>query len=689
MRKFGILLTALLLPLAAQKRPITHEDVWLMKRVGPPAVSPDGRLAVVSVTEPSYDDAKTASDLWAVPLDGSGGPRRLTHTLGAESGAVFSPDSKRIAFSARREGDEAPQIYLLPLDGGEAERVTMLSTGAASPQWRPDGRALLFQSRVYPGTRNDEENRKIAAERKARKYNTRVYEGFPFRFWDRWLDDLKPHVFVVELEGKREPRDLTAGTKLVDLPGFDGMRSTGDADLQAIWCPDGACIVFAASINRDVGAYAPTHNQLWRLPAQGGEPVALTQGPDSHAQPQFSPDGKVLYSLHTYGGEDRLYSLSRLARIDWPNAGQPRLLTSGWDRSISSFTIPSDSRSIFAVAEEHGHDKLFRIPADGGAVQPVVDIKEGVFRGPAAPARGPANLLVALWGSMVHPDDVALVDPEQRSYRLLTGFNDERISQIDWQPPRHVWFTSKAGARIHSLMVLPPAFDPAKKYPLLLFPHGGPHNMSNDQFFVRWNYHLLTSPGYVLLMTNYTGSTGFGEQFAAAIHKDVLRGPGSEIEQAADDAVARFSFIDGSRQAAAGASYGGYLMNWFAGNSKRFRCLINHAGLTDNASMWGSTDGAYYWERRMGSPVWELKGAWRDQSPAAYAGNFSTPMLITHGERDYRVPVSQAYEIYKLMQRRQVPSRLVIFPEENHWIAKGENAREHMREVLAWLKKYL
>ena len=213
--------------------------------------------------------------------------------------------------------------------------------------------------------------------------------------------------------------------------------------------------------------------------------------------------------------------------------------------------------------------------------------------------------------------------------------------------------------------------------------------MIKDQFFFRWNYHLLTSPGYVLLMTNYTGSTGYGEEFAAAIHKDILRGPAAEIEQAAEEAIRMFPFIDATRQAAAGASYGGYLMNWFEGNTKRFKCLVSHAGLSDNTSFWGATDDSYYWEVRNGGPVWEQKGAWRDQNPSTYAAHFSTPMLVTQGEQDFRVPVNQGLEMYKLLQRRGVPSRLVIFPDENHWVMNGENARQHMREVLDWLAKYL
>jgi dipeptidyl aminopeptidase/acylaminoacyl peptidase len=682
------LLSLALAVTAAEKRPITHEDVWLMKRVSGLAASPDGKWAVVSVTEPSYDDSETATDLWMAAIEGGAPPRRLTNTKAGESGAVFSPDSTRLAFSTRREGDEAPQIYVLPLDGGEAMRVTSLSTGATQPQWRPDGKAILFQSRVYPGAAGDEANKKIAAERKARKYNARVYEGFPFRFWDRWLDDLKPHIFVQELGEGAVARDLLAGTKLASMPGFDGVRGTGDAELQAVWSPDGQSVVFTATTDNHTAAYAPTTTHLYRAPAAGGEPAAITSGRDSYSMPAFRPDGRALYAAHSRRGDDRLYSLSRLAKIEWPAATAPKVITEDWDRSVSGIAFTPDSSRVWMTAEEHGHDKLFTLPAEGGAVQLAFEVKEGVYSALAIPEKARSTRVVALWTSMTRPDDVVVVDP-RGGHRFLTEFNKERIAEIDWQAPRHVWFTAKNGKRIHSVMVLPPKFDPAKKYPLVVFPHGGPHGMSKDNFFVRWNYHLLTSPGFVLLMPNFTGSTGFGEEFAAAIHKDVLRGPAAEIEEAADYVIRQFPFIDGSRQAAVGASYGGYLVNWFAGNSTRFKCLVNHAGLTDNASMWGSTDGAWYWEQRNGGPVWEMGGQWRDQSPMTYAGNFKTPMLVTHGERDFRVPVSQGFEIYKLLQRRQVPSRLVIFPDANHWVLKGEDARYHMSEVVGWLEKYL
>jgi dipeptidyl aminopeptidase/acylaminoacyl peptidase len=690
----AILLSLFASILSAQKHPITHEDVWLMKRTGPPVVSPDGKWAVTSVVDPSYEAGKTASDLWLVSLDGSMAARRLTSTMAPESGAVFSPDSKRLAFSTKREGDDNNQIYILPLDGGEAMRVTNVANGASDPQWRPDGKVILFESSVYPGANTDEDNRKIAADRKARKYNVRVFDTFPVRYWDHWLDDQRPHVFLQSLDEGSKAHDVLAGTKLAALPGFEGSFGISGSGLGAIWSPDGKSIVFTATTDFNSSVGAPSITQLYRMPADGGEPSPLTAGPESYSSPVFRPDGKALYALRQRSATVSLYSLNRLVKIEWPEGGQPKLLTGDWDRSVDSLAFTPDSHTIYISAEDQGHDCVFRMSADGGAVQPAFEAKDGSYSNLAIPPHASVPAMIALWQSMTHPADVVRITIPQTSglmnlTQFLTEFNKDRIAQIDWQAPREFWINAKTGRRVQSLMVLPPAFDPNKKYPLVVFPHGGPHSMIKDSFFVRWNYHLLTTPGYVLLMTNYTGSTGYGEEFAAAIHKDILRGPASEIEQAADEAIRQFPFIDGSRQAAAGGSYGGYLMNWFEGNTKRFKCLVSHAGLTDNSSFWGATDDAWYWEVRNGGPVWQQQGAWHDQSPAAYAANFSTPMLVTQGEQDFRVPINQALEMFKLLQRRSVPSRLVIFPDENHWVLNGEVVRQLMNEVLDWLAKYI
>ncbi len=677
-------------PVLAGLRPITHEDVWLMKRVGAPAVSPDGKWVVFSVTEPSYEPDKQVSDLWIVPAGGSAEPRRLTFTKGGEDGVAWAPDSRRIAFTARREGDDAPQVYVLSLDGGEAVRITQLSTGARNPKWSPDGSKLLVESDVYPGAADDAANRKIIQERKQRQWNARIYDSFPIRRWDRWLDETRPHPLVLDATPGAATRDLLAGTRLAVAAGFSGAPSgLSGYSLQAVWAPDGRSIVFAASADRNVAAYDFWTTHLYRISVSGGEPEALTSGRDSFSEPVFRPDGKALYAKFSRSEHEALYSHTRIARLPWPAGGPPKILGRELDRSVGDFAFTPDSKTIYFTAEEAGHEKVFVMDAETGAARLAFDITRGVYSGLVIPERAARPLLVANYTSMIEPAEIVRIEPERQGHHALTRFNAERAAQIDWQPPRHFWFTSKKGARIHNMLVLPPAFDETKKYPLLVFMHGGPHNMWKDQFFLRWNFHYLAAQGFVVLMTNYTGSTGFGEKFADAINRDVLRGPAQDINEAADEAIRRFPFIDASRQVAGGASYGGYLANWMQATTTRYRALFNHAGLTDHDSMWGTTDGGFFWEMRYGGPVWEGKGQWQDQNPLRYAANFRTPMLITHGEKDFRVPLGQALAIYKLLQRRRVPSKLIVFPEENHWVLTGENSRFFFQQLFGWLKQYV
>jgi dipeptidyl aminopeptidase/acylaminoacyl peptidase len=674
---------------AQTKRAITHEDVWLMKRVGAPVPSPDGKWVVFSVVEPAYDEKDQVSDLWIVPSDGSSKPRRLTGTRGGESGATWSPDSRSIAFAARRDGDEANQIYSLDvIGGGEAVRVTNISTGARGPQFSPDGRTILFLSSVYPGAANDEDNKRIAQERKARKYRARVYESFPIRNWDRWLDELQTHLFIQSLGPGAKARDLLAGTKLISGRGFSGAVTSGGDDLQPEWSPDGQSIIFVAMDNRNAAAYARTNTNLYQVSINGGEPKQLTTGRDNYSNPRFSPDGKTLYSNFN-PDTGRAYTLNRLVSLTWPAVRDRRIITAGFDRAPSSFALTPDGKTIYLLAEDAGHEKLFTVPASGGEVTLAMDLTRGVYTNLSIPDKAPSTMLFASWESAINPAEVVRLDLGTKTQKALSDFNMERIAQIDWQPLRHFWFTSKRGKRIHSLVVLPPNFDENKKYPLFVFIHGGPHTMTRDQFFLRWNYHLLAQPGYVILMTDYTGSTGYGEKFAQEIERDPLKGPGEELNEAADEAIRQFKFIDGTKQAAGGASYGGHLANWLQATTTRYKCLISHAGLVNLESQWGTSDVIYSREVNNGGPVWEQGPIWREQNPIRYAAKFRTPMLITIGENDFRVPLNNSLENWSVLQRLRIPSKLIVFPEENHWILRGENSRFFYSEVHAWLKKWL
>ena len=684
-------------PLAAQQRhTITHEDVFLSKRVGSPALSPDGRWVVFSVTEPSYTDGEQVSDLWVVPLDGSAEPRRLTNTKSGESGVDWSSDSRRIAFAARREADDAAQIYVLDLSaGGEAQRVTSISTGASSPRWRPDGKAILFSSLIYPGAATDSANRSAAAERKARKYNARVYDASPIRLWDRWLDDRRPSLFVQMLEPGAQAKNLLAGSQLAAGPGFGGQLGNSGEELSPTWTPDGSGVVFAATTNRTDWTRAEIVQSLWLVRTSGGEPQRLTEGAD-YGNPEFSPDGKTLYARMS-PSNDKTFNNNRLVLWAWPLAGAgagaraPQVIAGGAEHSVGSFAVAPDNRAVFFLAEDAGHQRLFRAAAAGGGAREVGTMTSGTFTAMRVADRttGKSVSVAGVWESATNPPEIVRIDAASGRWTALTKFNADRAARIDWQPLREFWFTAKSGKRIHSYVALPPAFDSTRRYPLFVLIHGGAANMWTDNFGLRWNPHLLGAPGYVVLMTDYRGSTGYGERFSQDIQFDPLEGPANDINEAADSAIARYRFIDATKQLAGGASYGGHLTNWLAATTTRYRALVSHAGLWDLETQWATSDVNYDRERNVGGPPWEDIQLWRAQSPMRHAKNLRTPVLVSVGERDFRVPMNNALEFWTALQRQHVPSRLIVWPDENHWILKGENSRFFYKEVAAWFGRWL
>jgi dipeptidyl aminopeptidase/acylaminoacyl peptidase len=683
---------------AAPARAPTHEDVWLMRRVGAPAVSPDGRLAVFAVTEPAYERREQRQDLWLVPVDGSAPPRRLTSTPAPESGVAWSPDGRRLAFTTKREGDAEDQVYVLDLaGGGEATRVSDAPLGARSPKFSPDGRSIAFVADAWPGARDEADNRRLDQERRKRPYDARVYETFPIRNWDKWLDERQPRLYVVPVDGG-PARDLLAGSALLKERGYAGRTEDEGIRLDPAWAPDGRGLVFAASVDRDRAARQFTTTQLWYVPVAGGEPRRLTTGQDTWTEPAFGPDGRTLYAERQPASPKRAYVAPRVVAVDWTGdavGGPPRDLTGPLDRAPTTWGIAGDG-TLWFLAEDAGQEKLYVTPR-GGVPRLASAPATGVYTSLSVASASTAPVLVARWEDATHPPEVVRLEPSGAPVPLST-FNAARVAELDWQGVEHFTFRSRDGLPIHSMLVRPPHFDPAKKYPLFVLIHGGPHTMWRDQFFLRWNYHLIaagsagTSPvrdGYVLLLTNYKGSTGFGEKFAQAIQFDPLKGPADEVNEAADAAIARYPFIDGTRQCAGGASYGGHLANWLQGSTTRYRCLVSHAGLIDLAAQWGTSDGVYHREVNVGGPPWADLPLWRTQSPLTYAAKFRTPVLLSVGEKDFRVPMNNAIEYWTVLQRQQVPGRFIVFPAENHWVLNGENSRFYYREIADWLQKYL
>ena len=695
-RPFLLLALSLLISLATAAataatpvHPITHEDLWLMKRPGALAASPDGRWFVVAVTEPAYEEGKGRSDLWIVASDGAGPMRRLTSGKGSEGDPIFSDDSTRLAFTAKREEDDSSQVYVLNLAGGEAQRVTNWPGGASAPKFSPDGRSILFVGPTYPGAVTEDDNRKAAAARKDRKYNVRAYDSFPVRHWDRWLDELRPSLMVQAIDVPGPARDLLASSALRKERGFGGQLGNGGESIDAVWTPDGRGVVFVATTSRDQAARTDVNASLWHASLAGGEPKRITDDADDYSSPEFTPDGKVLLAKVQAASDQWVYSASRLVRWSWPSFAGRQVLTEAFDESVGQYEVAPDSRRVFFLAERAGHTKLFEVKVAGGAAREIGSLESGTYSRIAVGGSGAKPVMAAIWSSAVHPHELGRVDLGTGRWSAISTLNSQAAASIDWLPAEEFWFTSSRGKQIHSLLVKPPAFDPNKKYPLFVLIHGGPHGMWTDDFVLRWNYHLLAQPGYVVLLTNYSGSTGFGEAFARSIQGDPLEGPANEINEAADEAIKRYAFIDASRQAAGGASYGGHLTNWLAVTTERYKALVSHAGLYDLRTQWTTSDVVYNRERNIGGPAWEELPLWKEQSPFYRSAKLKTPILVTFGERDFRVPVNNGLEFWSILQRQGVPSRLLVFPDENHWILKGEDSRYYYGEVQAWLAKYL
>lgn len=658
------------------KKPITHASMWMMKRVGAPQISPDGKWVVFSVTEPSYEDKEVVNDLWIVPADGSSSPRRLTAGKGGESSYSWSPDGKTLAFTAKRDGDDESQIYLLPVaSGGEAQRFTQLSTGASAPQWSPDGSQILFSSRVFSQADTDSINKKRLEEKKKQSYKVYAYNTFPVQNWDRWLDERETHYFVKSVEGSGIARNLTIKLA-INKPGF--------ALQSACWTPDNKSIVFSATTEAHSAAYQEPAYRLYQLAISGGEAKLLSEEPYDFSQPRFSEDGRFLYVSGNPSHSTKVYHLNRIYRFEWPSMSGFRCVSNLVDRPISAWA-ESDT-FLYLNVEDQGRDQVWRMSRNGGRALPIHESFAGCLTNmQLTPGNSP--VVVVNVESAVAPPELARIRPDGKLLRL-TRFNDAALDTLDLQQPETFWITHR-GRKIRSMLVRPAAFKPTNKYPLFVVMHGGPASSFKENWSYRWNYGLLASDRYALLLTDYTGSTGYGEAFGQAIQLDPLKGPADDINAAADEALRKFTFLDAGKQAAGGASYGGHLANWMQASTRRYRCLISHAGAVNMVTQWGTSDAIVHREFMFGGLPWKAGKLWKEQNPFTYADRFATPMLVTVGELDYRVPVANSMENWHILQRNQIPSRLLVFPEENHWILKSGNSKYFYEEVHSWLKKYL
>ncbi|MFL6294026.1 MAG: S9 family peptidase [Thermoanaerobaculia bacterium] len=653
------------------RRPMTPEDLWAMERASAPAISPDGRQVVFTLTRYSVEENSRDSDLWLVPTDGSAAPRRLTWNPGADGFAAWSPDGKRIAFVSKR-GDAPPQVYVLILDGGEAQPVTRLPVAVQTPKWFPDGKRIAFLASTWPDLNADWAGvKKRLDANEADKVQARIGDTRLLRYWDEYRTDGRfDHVFSVDA-ASGEVRDLTPGLRR----SMDFFSPEDSWDL----APDGNEIAYSA--NNTEPPYQTLNFDVF-VQRPGEEPRNVTaDNPAADVTPRYSPDGRWL----VYGRTRRPDidpEFNRLARYD-RRGGETRALAADWDAQPEDWTFTPDGRTLVFHAEQQGRVHVFSLPIEGGAPKLLA---RGGTTGGADVAGGH---LVFTRQSLLAPADLFTLslDAAGAEPRRLTTLNAQRLAEIDLGTVGEATFEGAGGDPVHMHLVFPPGFDPKRKWPLVHVIHGGPHGASLDDFHYRWNGALFASRGYVVAMVNFHGSTGYGQAFAESILGDHADKPFEDMMKATDWLVAQ-GYVDEKRMAAAGGSYGGYLVAWLLGHTDRFAALVDHAGVYDLMGQFASDD-AYGRPNNYGASPWTDPARIDLYSPSRHARDFKTPTLILHGENDYRVPVTQGINLYGVLQGKGVPARIVIFPGETHWVLKPQAALLWWKEVFGWLGKYL
>jgi dipeptidyl aminopeptidase/acylaminoacyl peptidase len=661
----------------AEKRAITFKDLISLHRVGEPQISPDGNWIAYSVATPDLEANRSVRDIWVVAAGGGGEARQLTRG-GSDTRARWSPDGKKLAFISGRSG--TPQIYWIALDGGEATRLTSISTGADNELWSPDGKTVAFISSVYPDCRDDACNAARDAAKEKNKVKARIYEKLLYRHWNEWWDGKRSHLFVAAMDGGGAARDLTPGANY-DVPPF----SEGAPEAIA-FSPDGRELCFTANTDKDEAL--STNGDLFTVEVSGGsEPKRITTNPGNDWGPAYSRDGKwIAYRAQFLAG----YEADRWRLMLFNRAtSATATVTEEFDHSVESYEWSPDSQTIYFTAEENGEMILW-----GVALPPRNEVK-GVLAGfnSEFDLSSDGNTLAIVRTSLTLPAEVFAMDFKKSSTpRQLTHHNDMLLSQLELAPPEAFWFEGADKAKVEGFIIRPPHFDAARKYPALFLIHGGPQGAWTDAWGYRWNQQVMAAGGYVVVMVNPRGSTGYGQKFTAEISRDWGGRVYEDLMKGLDAAIAKYPFIDGARVGAAGGSYGGYMIDWIATHTDRFKCLISHAGPYDLVSEYGATEELWFADWEFGGPPWvkpELYRKWAPSEFAAGLGKYKTPSLVVGGELDFRVPYNQDLEFFTALQVQGVPSKLVIFPDEGHWVLKPQNSELWYGTFLDWLGRYL
>jgi dipeptidyl aminopeptidase/acylaminoacyl peptidase len=701
-------------PSSSGKHPFTFEEMMALKRVGAPVPSPDGKWVVFDCEDVDLAANTKTSHLWIVPAS-RGESRRLNPTPNHEDRPRFSPDGKRLIWTSK--ATDPTQIWRCDFDPnagalvGKPHQITNISTGADGAIWSPDGKNIVFVSAVYPDCKDDTCNKKRDEDVKKSKVKAKIFTRLFYRHWNAFTEFKRSHLLVIPtdttveagvspapspesqptrlpLQKIAEPRDLTPGDH--DVPPF----SLGGQDMYAI-SPDGQEVAYTSNID-EVEATS-TNNEIFVVPISGPASAGkkISTSPGSDTTPLYSPDGKYLAwrSQARAGFEADKWRLLVQDR----QSGKTHDVTTKFDRSVGSFTwhrpTTYDSGAgvehltgILFTAEDHGESPIYNCFAESTDAVPTTDGAR--LHSDDLVCNGTDNLYFTRQ-SIGAPNEIWLQVLTEPQPKQITHMNDVLLSQIDMQPLESFTFKGANNDDVQGFMVKPPGFDSNRKYPLKFLLHGGPQGAWGNSWTYRWNAELFAASGnYVVVMINFHGSTGYGQKFTDSIRGDWGGKPYVDLMKGLDYVEKTYPFIDKNREAALGASYGGYMANWLLGHTNRFKCIVSHDGMFNAESAYGTTEELWFANWEFGGPPWKKRDVYRKWSPHEYAANFKTPTLVVHGQNDYRLDVSQGFDLFTTLQVLKVPSKMLYFPDEGHWVLKPQNSQLWYKTVNDWVDQW-
>jgi dipeptidyl aminopeptidase/acylaminoacyl peptidase len=672
----------------AAKKPFTFEDMMSLKRIGGPVVSPDGKWVLFGAVDVDLKENKRTPHLWVVPLAG-GEARQLPSTPAGESGGRWSPDGKSYLYVSSAEGSS--QVWSNGFDpasgmaSGVPRKITNISTEADGAIWSPDGKNIVFTSEVYSGCLDDACNKYGDEARASSKVKAMVFDHLLFRHWNHYGSPKRSHLFVVPAEGGIA-KDLTPGEH--DAPPF----SLGGQDAYAI-SPDGQELAFTSNWD-EVGATS-TNSDIFVVPITGGDPKKLCTSLGGDSTPLYSPDGKWLaWRMQKRAG----YESDRFRLVIYDRkSGEIRNLTEDFDQWVETMSWSPDSKSIYFTSEDKGEAPIYRLDVQGSVAgaatvahassHTIQEVTRGVNDDLSFTPDGKTLVFTRLTAHA--PNEVYKLAIGSKQAEQLSHINDAVLANVAMQPVESFWFAGAGGTKVQGFLLKPPNFDKDRKYPVKFLIHGGPQGQWGDEWSYRWNAELFAADGYVVIMINPRGSTGYGQQFIDGINGDWGGKPYIDLMNGLDYAEKTYPFIDKDRECALGASYGGYMIDWILGHTNRFKCLVSHDGMFNTEAAYGTTEELWFPEWEFKGTPWANREGYRKWSPHLFAAQFKTPTLVVHGQLDYRLDVSEGFQLFTTLQRLKVPSRMLYFPDEGHWVLKPQNSQLWYTTVNGWVDRYL